>query len=129
MRTRRSSGTRCTPTARCWTPGIRPIGWWWQVTLPAASGAYLAKALRDGGLPLPALVIGLCPWTEVGGEAADLRVNDRHDWVQADMTVQFCHWFTGAPAGASPAVSPRHSSSGASGRCNFWPAARRCCRE
>lgn len=66
----------------------------------------LAKALRDGGLPQPALVVGLCPWTELGGSSTQLQANDRYDWVQADMTRQFERWFIGGPGGARDAASP-----------------------
>jgi acetyl esterase/lipase len=66
----------------------------------------LASALRDGGLPQPALVVGLCPWTELGGASAQLHANDRYDWVQGDMTRQFERWFIGQPGDAPEAASP-----------------------
>jgi acetyl esterase/lipase len=67
----------------------------------------LLKKLRDVGMPLPALGIGLCPWTAVGDRAAGVFRNDRFDWVSGAMTLQFSQWAFGADCGPENAdVSP-----------------------
>lgn len=54
----------------------------------------LLRELRNRKLPMPALAIGLCPWTEVGTNNAALYMNDRFDWVQGATTRQFSEWLT-----------------------------------
>jgi acetyl esterase/lipase len=46
-------------------------------------------ALRDAGLPLPALAIGICPWMDIGKRAQRSLENDRYDWVQEHMALKF----------------------------------------
>ena len=66
----------------------------------------LVRALRDRRLPLPALTVGLCPWTEIGAEPPCGDGNDRWDWVQSGMTAQFAQWFTAGQAHDPGTISP-----------------------
>jgi acetyl esterase/lipase len=66
----------------------------------------LVKTLRDLHLPMPALAVGLCPWTEIGGATPCASENDPYDWVQSGMTAQFARWFTAGQAHDPKAISP-----------------------
>ena len=66
----------------------------------------LVKALRDFQLPMPTLVVGLCPWTEINAEAPCCNRNDRYDWVQSRMTAQFARWFTAGQFHDPKTISP-----------------------
>lgn len=63
-------------------------------------------ALRDAGLPQPALAIGLCPWTDIGARGDSLFGNDRYDLVQGYMTLQFGEWLKGNCAYSREELSP-----------------------
>ena len=75
-----------------------------------SAGGHLAllllRELRDRQLPMPALVIGLCPWTELDADPASLSRNDRYDWVQSATTRQFAEWFVGGDRAAWRGLSP-----------------------
>jgi acetyl esterase/lipase len=66
-------------------------------------------ALRDGGEPLPALGLGLCPWTDPGCGRASLMGNNRYDWVQGGQTIQFSEWHRGGIPPDDPRVCPHHA--------------------
>jgi acetyl esterase/lipase len=66
----------------------------------------LVNALRDLQLPLPALAVGLCPWTEISAEAPCNNANDRYDWVQSGMTAQFAQWLTAGRVHDPKKISP-----------------------
>jgi epsilon-lactone hydrolase len=64
-----------------------------------SAGGHLALMtlleLRRLGLPQPALAIGICPWTDIGNRGASLFANQRFDWIQGDMALQFGAWYRG----------------------------------
>jgi acetyl esterase/lipase len=66
----------------------------------------LLRELRNCKLPMPALAIGLCPWTDLDADPASLSHNDRYDWVQSAMTRQFAEWFIGSDRAMWRSLSP-----------------------
>ena len=77
-----------------------------------SAGGHLALmtliALRDAGLPQPALALGLCPWTDIGARGASLTANDRYDLVQGWMAVRFGEWLRGTGGATREQLSPIH---------------------
>lgn len=63
-------------------------------------------ALREEKLPQPALAVGICPWTDIGGRGASLTCNNRYDLVQGDMAIQFGKWLRGDRAYTREELSP-----------------------
>ena len=63
-------------------------------------------ALREERLPQPALAVGICPWTDIGGRGASLTCNNRYDLVQGDMAIQFGKWLRGDRAYTREELSP-----------------------
>ena len=70
----------------------------------------LLVALRDAGLPQPALAVGLCPWTDIGPRGHSLYANDPYDCVQGYMAVRFGEWLVGSTGFSREALSPIHQS-------------------
>ena len=70
----------------------------------------LLLALRDAGLPQPALAVGLCPWTDIGARGESLTANDRWDLVQGWMAVRFGEWLVGDTGATRESLSPIHHS-------------------
>ena len=66
----------------------------------------LMIALRDAGDPLPAVAMGLCPWTHTGARGASLTGNDAYDWVQGAHAIQFGEWYRAGIPADDPRVSP-----------------------
>lgn len=66
----------------------------------------LLREVRDRGLPMPALAVGLCPWTEVDPTAAGPHRNDRFDWVPFEATGRLARWLVGDAPAARTSVSP-----------------------
>jgi acetyl esterase/lipase len=66
----------------------------------------LVLALRDAGEPLPAVAMGLCPWTHTGARGASLTANDPYDWVQGAHAIQFGEWYRAGIPADDPRVSP-----------------------
>jgi len=56
----------------------------------------LLLALRDGGRPLPACAIALCPWTDTAPARVEdypsVHANARTDWVSAPMAERWATW-------------------------------------
>jgi len=77
-----------------------------------SAGGHLAlmllPALRAAGLPQPALVIAISPWTDVGPRGAGLYGNDRFDLVQGWQTEQFRCWLMNGCDSSVEALSPLH---------------------
>ncbi|MGO3127021.1 MAG: alpha/beta hydrolase [Luteimonas sp.] len=75
-----------------------------------SAGGHLAlmliAALRDVGLPQPAITLALCPWTDVGRRGDSQFAHDVFDMLQGDYTLQFGRWFRGATPQEPPADSP-----------------------
>lgn len=68
----------------------------------------LLIALREKGLPQPALAIGFCPWTDVGGRGASLFGHNKYDNVQGYMALQFGEWLKGEGGFTNEELSPIH---------------------
>jgi len=75
-----------------------------------SAGGHLAlsllPALREAGLPQPALAIGICPWTDIGQRGASLFGHDRYDWVQGYMALKFGEWLKGDTQISDAELSP-----------------------
>jgi acetyl esterase/lipase len=66
-------------------------------------------ALKEAGLPQPALAIGLCPWTDVNARGGSLFANDSYDLVQGWMALRFGDWLVGSAKRPHPdSLSPIH---------------------
>jgi acetyl esterase/lipase len=65
----------------------------------------LLLALRDAGVPLPALGVGLCPWTDLAARADGTLANDRFDWMQGWHADPFVAWLTGGDGPLDPRLS------------------------
>ncbi len=71
----------------------------------------LLLALRDQGLPAPALAVALSPATdfvtpvEQGGRAS-IVANEDFDWIQRDMLIKWADWFCRPDQRQDPLVSP-----------------------
>lgn len=63
-------------------------------------------ALRDAGLPQPAVAIGICPWTDIGRRGASQFGNDLYDLVQGYMTLKFGEWLKGTSGLTDAQLSP-----------------------
>ena len=61
-----------------------------------SAGGHLALMvlahLRDAGLPLPLITLGISPWTDIGRRGNSQFGNDPYDLVQGYMTLQFAAW-------------------------------------
>lgn len=66
----------------------------------------LLLALRDKGLPQPALCLGLSPWTDIGARGESLSGNDATDLVQGWMAVEFGRWLDPEGRFGRAALSP-----------------------
>jgi epsilon-lactone hydrolase len=58
--------------------------------------------IKKLGLPLPALGVGLCPWTDTADRGKSLFANNPFDWVQGEQTRIFSTWYHGS-TGFTPA--------------------------
>ena len=63
-------------------------------------------ALRDAGLPQPALAIGVSPCTDIGDRGESLRANDRYDLLQSSRVLRFNEWLIGSTGYSREQVSP-----------------------
>lgn len=63
-------------------------------------------ALREAGLPQPALAMALSPWTDIGRRGASQFGNDRYDMVQGYQTLQYARWLRGATQHTDAQLSP-----------------------
>lgn len=75
-----------------------------------SAGGHLALMLllrlRAEGLPQPALVIGLSPWTDIGRRGESQFGNDRFDMVQGYQTLQYGKWLKGESRVDDEELSP-----------------------
>lgn len=94
---------------RLYDDGVKPER---LVLIGDSAGGHLALmtlvALRESGLPQPALAVGLCPWTDIGARGKSLRGNDRYDLVQGWMALQFGEWLGGDSGASREMLSPVH---------------------
>lgn len=68
----------------------------------------LVAKLREAGLPQPALVIGLSPWTDVGARGESLYGHNRYDLVQGEQTLRYATWLKGDSGCSDAELSPMH---------------------
>lgn len=66
----------------------------------------LLLTLRDSKLPLPALGICIAPWTDVENSGKSLKENERYDWVEKRMTLQWADWLCQGSDPSNPILSP-----------------------
>ncbi|MFZ2489422.1 MAG: alpha/beta hydrolase [Anaerolineae bacterium] len=66
----------------------------------------LLLALRDARLPLPALAVGISPWTDVGDRGASMTTNEETDWIQKRMAIQWGKWLCNGADPTNPLISP-----------------------
>jgi acetyl esterase/lipase len=66
----------------------------------------LLLALREAGLPLPALGVCLAPWTDLANSGASMRANEATDWIDRRMAERWSRDYRRAANAADPLVSP-----------------------
>ncbi len=66
----------------------------------------LLLALRDASLPLPALGVCLCPWTDVTNSGDSMTRNEKYDIVEKRMAEQWAQWFCAGADPRDPRISP-----------------------
>jgi acetyl esterase/lipase len=66
----------------------------------------LLLALRDAQLPLPALAVCICPWTDVSNAGASMTRNEPFDWVEKRMADRWAEWLCSGADASNPLVSP-----------------------
>jgi len=75
-----------------------------------SAGGHLALmsliAMRDKGVPQPALCIAVSPWMYIGNHGLSLFRNDPYDWVQGYMAIQFGKWLRGNGEWTEEGLSP-----------------------
>jgi acetyl esterase/lipase len=69
----------------------------------------LLLTLRQRGLPMPALVVGLCPWVDIACSGQSMFTNDGIDWVGRPMAIQWGEWFTNGHDPHDPLISPLYA--------------------
>jgi acetyl esterase/lipase len=69
----------------------------------------LLLTLRERGLPLPALAVGLSPWVDVACSGQSMVTNDGIDWVSKDMAVRWGEWFANGHDLRDPMISPLYA--------------------
>ncbi len=70
----------------------------------------LVAKLRESGLPQPALVIALSPWTDIGNRGKSQFGNDKYDMVQGYQTLRYGQWLKAGTAFSNAELSPIHQS-------------------
>lgn len=63
-------------------------------------------ALREAGLPQPALALALSPWTDIGRRGASQFGYDRYDMVQGYQTLKYGEWLKGDGGWTDAQLSP-----------------------
>jgi epsilon-lactone hydrolase len=66
----------------------------------------LVAKLRESGLPQPALVIALSPWTDIGKRGNSQFGNDKYDMVQGYQTLRYGQWLKAGTAFNDAELSP-----------------------
>jgi acetyl esterase/lipase len=69
----------------------------------------LLLALRERGLPMPALAVGLSPWVDIACSGESMFTNDGIDWVGREMAVRWGEWFANGHDVRDPMISPLHA--------------------
>ena len=66
----------------------------------------LLLALKDAGLPLPALGLCLAPWTDPSDPGESMTINANIDWIEKRLPLQWAKWFTKGSDARDPLISP-----------------------
>jgi epsilon-lactone hydrolase len=66
----------------------------------------LLLALRDAGLPLPALAVCIAPWTCVENPGDSMTSQEPYDWVQKRMADRWADWLCKGAQPQHPLISP-----------------------
>ena len=69
----------------------------------------LLLSLRGSNMPLPALGICLCPWTDAENSGASMTENEANDWIDGSMAVHWANWFCGDADRSNPLISPNRA--------------------
>lgn len=69
----------------------------------------LLLALRKEHAPLPALAVGICPWTDLSNSGDSMTTNDPYDLIDKRMADQWAKWFTRNANVNDPMISPIHA--------------------
>jgi acetyl esterase/lipase len=69
----------------------------------------LLLALRQHGLPMPALAVGLCPWVDIACSGESMTTNEGVDWVGKEMAVRWGEWFCDGNDPRDPMISPLYA--------------------
>ena len=69
----------------------------------------LLLSLRDTQLPMPALGVCICPWTDLGNSGASMTQNETYDWVKKRMAERWAQWFCHGADPRNPVISPIHA--------------------
>ncbi len=66
----------------------------------------LLLALKARGLPLPALAVCLCPWTDLSNPGESMRTNAANDWIEPVMARHWADLYCKNSDPNNPLVSP-----------------------
>lgn len=70
----------------------------------------LLLSLRDASLPLPALGVCLCPWTDVSNPGDSMTRNAKYDILEKRMADQWAKWLCAGADMRNPLISPIHAN-------------------
>jgi epsilon-lactone hydrolase len=70
----------------------------------------LATKLSEYGLPQPALILALSPWTDIGKRGKSQFGNDKYDMVQGYQTLRYGQWLKAGTVYSDADLSPIHQS-------------------
>jgi epsilon-lactone hydrolase len=65
----------------------------------------LCLALHEQGMPRPAGVIAISPWTDPDNRGASMQTNESHDWMSAATANRLARWAAGGNGGEGPLFS------------------------
>ncbi len=78
-----------------------------------SAGGNLALALlislRDAALPLPALGLLLCPWTDLTNSGASMSANADYDMIDRSMAERWAEWYCAGEDRRHPLISPQNA--------------------
>jgi acetyl esterase/lipase len=72
-------------------------------------GLSLIQEVRDSKRPLPKLVVGLSPWTDIGNSGESIDKNERFDILNRSMIEKGARWLIGENSPQNPQISPLHA--------------------
>jgi acetyl esterase/lipase len=69
----------------------------------------LLLALREHGVPMPALAVGLSPWVDLACSEESMLSNDGLDWVGKAMALRWADWYCHDNDPRDPMISPLYA--------------------